>query len=101
MKAANLGPANRAWYRLLAGDTLGLVASTAVLRVTAHVTGTDVDRQNRLSAGRMELAKLVGAGDDAATLNAALHRLGSTVCLPDTPRCQDCPIRRFCLGCPA
>lgn len=100
MKAANLGPANRTWYGLLAGETLGLVASTAVLRVTARVTGTDVDRQNRLSAGRMELAKLVGAGDDAALLNAALHRLGSTVCLPDEPLCRLCPVRSQCAGRP-
>lgn len=48
--------------------------------------------------GRMELAKLVGAGEDAALLNAALHRLGSTVCLPDEPLCRLCPVRSQCAG---
>lgn len=98
MKAANLGPANRVWYRLLTSEKPGLVASTAVLRLTARVTGTDVDRQNRLSAGRMELAKLVGADADAALLNAAIHRLGTTVCLPEGPMCQQCPVRAQCAG---
>jgi DNA (cytosine-5)-methyltransferase 1 len=97
-KAAGLGPAGRDWFGVLAGDGLGLVASTAVLRVTARVTGSDVDRQNRNSAGRMELAKLVGGGEAAPTLNAAMHRLGTAVCTTGQPACHACPVRGVCAG---
>lgn len=65
-RCAGLGPSARAWYQALTGEADGLIASTAVLRVTARLTATDVDRQNRNSAGRMHLAKLVGDGPDAA-----------------------------------
>lgn len=95
-KSAGFGPAARAWHRALTGKSPGLIASTAVLRVTARLTGTDVDRQNRNSAGRMHVAKLVGGGSEATTLNAALHRLGQTVCTPESPSCHTCPVQDLC-----
>jgi len=95
-KAAGLGPSTRAWFEALTGESQGLIASTAVLRVTARLTGTGVDRQNRNSAGRMQLAKLVGDGHDASLLNAAMHRLGQTVCTPEAPQCHACPLEDLC-----
>ena len=95
-RTARFGPAARRWYALMAGESRGLVTSAAVLRVTARVTGTTVDRRNQNSTGRMELAKLVGAGENAATLNVAMHRLGQSVCTPRNPTCQSCPLRASC-----
>lgn len=95
-RAARLGPAARRWYALMAGESQQLVTSAAVLRVTARLTGTNVDRQNRNSAGRIELAKLLGAGDDAPTLNVALHRLGRDLCAPRNPDCHHCPLQTHC-----
>ena len=99
MRVAGLPPAARRWVDLL-GWSDGMVASTSVLRVTARVTGTDVDRQNRLSNGRMELAKLIGDGDSAATINAAMHRLGNEICTADAPSCGRCPIVSVCGSAP-
>ena len=93
-----LGPTARSWFSLMTGESARLVMSAAVLRVTARVTGTDVHVRNRHSAGRMELAKLVGIGDDAATLNVAIHRLGISVCRPREPACHECPARDACRG---
>ncbi len=95
-KAAGLGPSAKAWHEVLTDESSGLIASAAVLRVTARVTGTDVDRQNRNSAGRMHLAKLIGGGRDAALLNAAMHRLGQSVCTPKAQRCHACPLEDLC-----
>ena len=95
-RRARLGPAARRWYALMTGESKGLVTSAAVLRVTARVTGTEVDRRNQNSTGRMELAKLVGIGEGAATLNVAVHRLGQTVCAPRNPACQECPLQPIC-----
>lgn len=93
---ARFGPAARDWHALMTGSSNRLVTSTAVLRVTARVTGTNVDRRNRNSTGRMELAKLIGAGEDAPTLNVAMHRLGQQVCTPHSPACHVCPLRAIC-----
>jgi DNA (cytosine-5)-methyltransferase 1 len=95
-KAAALGPAAREWLDLLAFDSGGLAPSTSVLRVTARVTGSNVNEKNRMSKGRMELSMLVGDGPEAATINAGMHRLGSLVCLTEEPACGKCPLRRMC-----
>jgi DNA (cytosine-5)-methyltransferase 1 len=95
-RTARFGPTALRWYSLMAGDSTGLVTSAAVLRVTARVSGTTADRRNQNSTGRMELAKLVGAGEDAATLNVAMHRLGQSVCTPRNPACQSCPLQESC-----
>ena len=95
---AGFGPAAQAWYSVMTGESQQLVASGPVLRVTARVTGTNVDRRKQRSEGRMELAKLVGGGENAATLNAAMHRLGQMICTPSEPACHDCPVRMVCIG---
>ena len=95
-RLADLGPTGRKWFALLSGRSAGLVATVPALRVTARITGTDVDVRCRNSAGRIELAKLVGGGDDAARLNVALHRLGQSVCTPADPDCGSCPVRAVC-----
>ena len=59
--------------------------------MTARVTNSNVNEKNRMSKGRMELAMLVGEGDQAATLNAAMHRLGAQVCLSEEPACEPMP----------
>jgi DNA (cytosine-5)-methyltransferase 1 len=96
LRAAALGPAAREWLELLGFESGGLAPSSSVLRVTARVTDTNVDERNRMSTGRMELAKLVGDGPRATTINAAMHRLGNQVCLSEEPRCKLCPLRRVC-----
>ncbi|WP_298442868.1 DNA cytosine methyltransferase [Ferrimicrobium sp.] len=96
VKAANLGPIARKWLDLLAFDGGGLAPSSSVLRVTARINHSDVDKRNRMSTGRMELAILVGDGAKAATVNAAMHRLGNQICLIGEPLCTQCPIRQFC-----
>ncbi|MGH8981575.1 MAG: DNA cytosine methyltransferase [Acidimicrobiales bacterium] len=95
-RAAALGPAAREWFDLLALDDGGLAPSTSVLRVTARVTRSNVNEKNRRSTGRMELAMLVGDGPEAATINAAMHRLGSLVCVAEEPVCGKCPLRQLC-----
>lgn len=98
-RAAALGPAGRDWFGTLTGAEKQIIASTGALRVTARVGATDVDWQNRNSAGRMELAKLVGGGEAATMLNAAIQRLGTVVCTSERPACHDCPVRELCSTC--
>lgn len=94
-RSPSLGPTARDWIDLLTGVG-GMVASTSVLRVAARLTASDIDRQNRLSHGRMELARLIGDGESAAVINASLHRLGSTICTADDAGCPRCPLLELC-----
>ena len=96
--ATLLGPSARRWYDLMTGESDGLVASAPVLRVAARVTDAASGHLKTNSAGRMELAKLVGAREDAATLNVAMHRIGTDICTPKTPDCRCCPLKRVCQG---
>ena len=97
--ATKLGPAARRWCALMTGESDGLVASAPVLRVAQRVTGTaSGGRMKTNSAGRMELAKLVGAREDAATLNVAMHRIGTGLCTPRSPDCRRCPLKAVCRG---
>jgi DNA (cytosine-5)-methyltransferase 1 len=84
-------------FRLLAGDDV-LLASQTTLRVAARVAGSESDKTNRLSDGRVDLARLVGAGPDAPLRAAALRLLGSTVCKAPKAFCDDCPLRHQCVG---
>jgi len=95
-KIAKLSSLASKWMDVPAFGGTGVVPSPNVLRVTARLTGSDVDRQNRLSTGRMELAKVVGDGLDAATVNAAMHRLAAEKCHANAPSCSTCPLRKLC-----
>ena len=96
--ATTLGPAARRWYDLMTGQSDGLVASVPVLRVAARVTGTTDGELKPSSAARMELAKLIGSRQDAGTLNVAMHRLGTQICLNKAPNCHRCPLNQVCQG---
>ena len=97
-QGAGFGPAAKAWFSVMTKESEQLVASAPVLRVAARVTGTSVDRRKQRSEGRLELAKLIGVGENAATLNAAMHRLGQIVCTPNEPSCHECPVLTVCIG---
>ena len=94
-KAMNLGPSQREWFALLSGESEGLVASSATLRVASRVSGTHVEGPR--SDKKMELAKLVGVGKDSAILNSAMHRLGTNICTLRKPKCRECPIQQVCV----
>ncbi|MCN9244489.1 DNA (cytosine-5-)-methyltransferase [Streptomyces sp. RY43-2] len=89
-------PAEASLYRLLVGEDLLWVGQGA-LRVAARLNDSDADRTNRLSDGRVNLVRLVGAGDESAPLRmAALRLLGNSVCSAQRPLCSDCPLSKHC-----
>lgn len=90
-----LKPAEASLYRLLVQDDLLWVGQSA-LRVAARLNDSDADRTNRLSDGRINLVRLVGAGDDAPLRMAALRLIGNTVCRAQQPLCSDCPLSKYC-----
>lgn len=88
-------PAEAALYRLLIGEDLMLVGQRT-LRVAARVNGIEPDHANRLSEGRVNLVKLVGAGEDAPLRMAAIRLIGMDLCREDQPVCSECPLIAHC-----
>lgn len=84
-------------FLLLCGHDV-LLATQATLRVAARVAGSESDKVNRLSNGRVDLARLIGAGPDAPLRAAALRLVGNTVCQPVGPACDRCPLQENCIG---
>jgi len=91
----SMKPAEEALYKLLIGEDLMLVG-TGNLRVAARVNGVDEDHANRLSDGRVNLVKLVGAGNDAPLRMAAVRLIGADLCRDTQPVCSDCPLVAHC-----
>jgi A/G-specific adenine glycosylase len=68
-----------------------------VARVLARLDAVRGDlraprRWQQLSTRAQELLAIQAPGD----WNQALMELGETVCTPQSPRCEECPVRRWC-----
>ncbi len=92
-----LQPAGRSLFMLLMGEDV-MLTSQGALRVAARVSGSSAHEKNRLTEGRVEIARLIGGGENDAPLRmAALRHLSTVHCLPgDEPLCEGCPLQRWC-----
>ena len=77
-------------------EPLPVVVGSAVLRVTARLSGNDVDQRNRSTDGRIAVARLIGAGDDSRQAFLGLVELGRSLCKPQNPACHECPLLKLC-----
>ena len=69
-----------------------MLAGRGVLRVVARFTGEQVDRRNRLTDGRLGVARMIGDGSDARDAHLGLIELAAAVCRPAEPSCVECPL---------
>jgi DNA (cytosine-5)-methyltransferase 1 len=74
-----------------------VLAARGVLRVVARFTGNRVDRRNRMSDGRLGVARMIGNGRDARDAHLGLIELAANVCRPERPLCAECPLDAMCL----
>ncbi|MFJ5843240.1 DNA cytosine methyltransferase [Streptomyces shenzhenensis] len=93
-------PAEEALYTLLLGDQDLLLVTQGALRVGARVNASDSHRTNRLTDGRVDLVRLVGAGANASLRMAALRVIGNDFCKSVDPGCHWCPLVKRCAGKP-
>jgi DNA (cytosine-5)-methyltransferase 1 len=84
--------------RVVPGDNEDpVLAGYGVLRVAARFQGEGVDRQNRLSEGRLAIARMVGGDDSSHEAHLALIELANGLCGPSAPRCGACPLEPWCV----
>lgn len=83
--------------RVVPGDTEDpVLAGYGVLRVAARFQGDPVDRQNRLSDGRLAIARMIGGDENSHQAHLALIELANGICLSQSPKCGLCPLEDLC-----
>lgn len=74
-----------------------VTSGAGISRVAARFTGTSSDIHNKFTDGRLAIARMIGYGRTARSAQLGLIELAAAVCLPDRPRCGECPLERNCL----
>jgi DNA (cytosine-5)-methyltransferase 1 len=91
-----LKPAERGVFHLLLGANI-MLATASVLRVTSRFFDSESHEKNKLTDGRVELARLVGGGSDAPLRMSAIRLLASSHCvIGERPACPTCPLSDWC-----
>ncbi|MEV4277694.1 DNA cytosine methyltransferase [Actinoplanes xinjiangensis] len=75
-----------------------VLVTKGVLRVAARFSGDPVDRRNRLTDGRLEVARMIGIDTNARDAHLGLIELANTLCRPAEPACHACPLVKDCAG---
>jgi len=73
-----------------------VLVTKGVLRVAARFRDEPVDRRNRLTDGRLAVARMVGEYDDARRAHVGLIQLANTLCRPVGPLCHECALAKLC-----
>lgn len=73
-----------------------VIINKGVLRVAGRFTGEDVDRRNRLTDGRLAIARMIGFSDQSRAAHLALMEISRTICRPTGPDCPRCPLAEWC-----
>jgi DNA (cytosine-5)-methyltransferase 1 len=73
-----------------------VLVTYGVLRVAARFHGAPVDRVNKLSDGRLAVARMVGSEDWSQEAHLAVIELANGYCAPVDPQCGLCPLRSWC-----
>ena len=73
-----------------------VLATYGVLRVAARFHGESVDQANKLSDGRLAVARMVGSEEWSHSAHLGLIELANGLCEPVAPDCGHCPLERWC-----
>ncbi len=73
-----------------------VLVTKGVLRVARRFQANTADRKNRLTDGRLAVARMIGFGTDAREAQLGLIELAAGVCRPEYPRCFQCPLQDHC-----
>jgi DNA (cytosine-5)-methyltransferase 1 len=73
-----------------------VLVTKGVLRVASRFQGNDVDRKNRLTDGRLAIARMIGFGPYSRLAHLGLIELANSFCRPVNPDCSECPLVGTC-----
>jgi DNA (cytosine-5)-methyltransferase 1 len=75
-----------------------VLATKGVLRVTSRFGGEPVDRKNKLTDGRLSVARMAGGATNFRHAHLGLIELANSLCRPVEPLCYECPISDWCVS---
>jgi DNA (cytosine-5)-methyltransferase 1 len=79
-----------------------VLAGRGILRVASRFMGeATLERKNRMTDGRLAVARMIGYGDSARTAHLGLIELAASVCRPDVRDCEVCPLAENCASSPS
>lgn len=74
-----------------------VLAARGILRVASRFTNEPtLERKNRMSDGRLAVARMIGYGEPARHAHLGLIELAASVCRRETPMCVVCPLAKMC-----
>jgi DNA (cytosine-5)-methyltransferase 1 len=73
-----------------------VLVTKGVLRVARRFQANAVDRKNKMTDGRMAVARMIGFGPDARHAHLGLIELANSLCRPERPACEECPLNAHC-----
>lgn len=74
-----------------------VLVTNGVLRVASRFFGENVEEnQNRLTDGRLAVARMIGGDDASHEAHLGLIELAASICTPSTPACGHCPLAEHC-----
>jgi DNA (cytosine-5)-methyltransferase 1 len=79
-----------------AGAEEPVLVTKGVLRVASRFQANDVDRKNRLTDGRLAVARMIGFGAYSRAAHLGLIELANSWCRPLNPVCPECPLQAHC-----
>jgi DNA (cytosine-5)-methyltransferase 1 len=79
-----------------AGAEEPVLITKGVLRVASRFQSNDVDRKNRMTDGRLAIARMIGFGDYSRNAHLGLIELANSWCRPERPVCLECPLQAHC-----
>jgi len=75
-----------------------VLATKGVVRVAARYADAEhVEKRNKLTDGRLAVARMIGGGANARSAHRALIDIAAGVCRP-TPDCGRCPLQDSCVS---
>jgi DNA (cytosine-5)-methyltransferase 1 len=75
-----------------------VLATKGIVRVAARYTDTaHIEKRNKLTDGRLAVARMIGGGTSARHAHRALIDIAAGICRP-TPVCTQCPLRASCVS---
>jgi DNA (cytosine-5)-methyltransferase 1 len=79
-----------------------VLAARGVLRVASRFTGEEaLERKNRMSDGRLAVARMIGYGKTARDAQLGLIELAASLCRPEARLCDLCPLAETCASSPS
>ncbi|WP_202817369.1 hypothetical protein [Serinicoccus sp. CNJ-927] len=99
----SLGPTMRDVLELVAHrddhglDAEPVLTTKGVLRPAGRYWGSDVEKRNSRTDGRLAVARMIGSDVNSRDAHLALIEIAQGICRPKRPACGVCPLKEDCM----